>query len=159
MFYYFSLFQYAEGPLLDGLHWENYYNGKAVKQSEKGYIYFENKLLGLPRLRQVRVLNTSCEWVTFSIFFYANSKRSVEFLEIWDRKVYLLFHSHILLIWFLGHLRKSHVIFWVIFVCLFYLFKSDWSWLPESLLYYTVVLPRSNSPKWQCFKFSKNVGP
>lgn len=57
----FSLFQYAEGPLLDGLHWEKYYNGKAVKQSEKGYIYFENKLLGLPRLRQVRVLNTSCE--------------------------------------------------------------------------------------------------
>lgn len=44
----------------DGLYWEKHYNNEPVSDSEKGYIYFENKLLGRPRLRQVRVRNDSC---------------------------------------------------------------------------------------------------
>jgi len=51
---------YAEGSLLDGLYWEKYYNGQNVSQDHVGYIYFENKILGRPRLRQVRVRNDSC---------------------------------------------------------------------------------------------------
>lgn len=46
------------GPILDGLYWENWYNGQNA--SQYGYIYFENKLLGVPRLRQLRVRNGSC---------------------------------------------------------------------------------------------------
>jgi Polycystin cation channel. len=46
---------------MNGLYWEEYYNGQTIQNSdEKGYIYFENKLLGRPRLRQVRVRNDSC---------------------------------------------------------------------------------------------------
>lgn len=46
---------YLRGPLLDGLFWEKYYNGKDVHHSEVGYIFFENKLMGRTRLRQLRV--------------------------------------------------------------------------------------------------------
>lgn len=51
---------YAEGPLMDGLYWEKYYNGQNVSNTHKGYIYFENKMLGRPRIRQLRVRNGSC---------------------------------------------------------------------------------------------------
>ena len=57
--------KYAEGPLLDGLYWEKYYNGQNVSKDHEGYIYFENKILGRPRLRQVRVRNDSCVYVCF----------------------------------------------------------------------------------------------
>lgn len=46
--------------MLDGLYWEKYYNGENVSDSDLGYIYYENKLLGVPRLRQLRVKNDSC---------------------------------------------------------------------------------------------------
>lgn len=46
--------------MLDGLYWENYYNSRNVSDNELGYIYYENKLLGVPRLRQLRVHNESC---------------------------------------------------------------------------------------------------
>lgn len=46
------------GPVLDGLYWENWYNGQPATQH--GYIYFESKLIGVPRLRQLRVRNGSC---------------------------------------------------------------------------------------------------
>jgi polycystin 2 len=45
---------------MDGLYWESYYNGKAVPKDQLGYIYYENKLLGRPRLRQLRVRSNSC---------------------------------------------------------------------------------------------------
>jgi hypothetical protein len=48
-----------EGPIVDGLYWESWYNGDNV--TTKGMIYYENKLLGVPRLRQVRVRNGSCQ--------------------------------------------------------------------------------------------------
>lgn len=46
-------------PILKGLYWEKWYNGQNA--SELGYIYFENKVLGVPRLRQLRVKNGSCQ--------------------------------------------------------------------------------------------------
>ena len=52
--------QFAEGPMLDGLYWEQYYNNENVSQADLGYVYYENKLLGVPRLRQLRVRNDSC---------------------------------------------------------------------------------------------------
>jgi hypothetical protein len=47
------------GPILDGLYWEQWYNNDNASQT--GFIYFENKILGLPRLRQLRVKKNSCK--------------------------------------------------------------------------------------------------
>jgi len=55
-----DFFDYTEGALMDGLYWEKYYNGKDVPKDQQGYIYYENKLLGRPRLRQLRVRSNSC---------------------------------------------------------------------------------------------------
>jgi polycystin 2 len=48
-------------PLLGGLYWESWYNGLNMTEENFGYIFYENKLQGLPRIRQVRVRNDSCE--------------------------------------------------------------------------------------------------
>jgi polycystin 2 len=48
-------------PLLSGLYWESWYNGRNMTDDGIGYIFYENKLQGLPRIRQVRVRNDSCE--------------------------------------------------------------------------------------------------
>lgn len=48
-----------KGPILDGLYWDNWYNGEKVNKSN--FIYYENKLLGVPRLRQLRVKKGSCK--------------------------------------------------------------------------------------------------
>jgi polycystin 2 len=53
-------FRFAEGPLMDGLYWETWYNDRNVSQDELGYIFYENKLLGVPRMRQLKVRNDSC---------------------------------------------------------------------------------------------------
>jgi hypothetical protein len=42
--------------LLDSLHMEQWYDGSDVTLKESGFVYYENKLLGLPRLRCARVL-------------------------------------------------------------------------------------------------------
>ncbi|XP_047124812.1 polycystin-2 isoform X1 [Hydra vulgaris] len=55
-----GFFDYAEQTLVQGLYVEKYYNDEPVLDSEKGYVLFENKILGIPRLRQVRVRNDSC---------------------------------------------------------------------------------------------------
>ena len=49
------------GPLLSSLFWESWYNGRNLTGEEQGYIFYENKLQGLARIRQVRVRNDSCE--------------------------------------------------------------------------------------------------
>ena len=54
------VFQFAEGPMVDGLYWETWYNDKNVSKDELGYIFYENKILGVARLRQLRVRNDSC---------------------------------------------------------------------------------------------------
>ena len=52
--------QFAKGPLLKGLYWETWYNNQSVPEDQLGYIYYENKLLGVPRLRQLQVSSNSC---------------------------------------------------------------------------------------------------
>lgn len=47
------------GPMMNGLYWENWYNGD--NGTGIGYIFYENKLLGVPRFRQLRVKNGSCK--------------------------------------------------------------------------------------------------
>ena len=47
------------GPIMDGLYWETWYNGDNV--TTYGLIYYENKLLGVPRLKQHRVKKNSCK--------------------------------------------------------------------------------------------------
>jgi len=55
-----DFWRFAEGPMLDGLYWEQYYNNDNVSAENLGYVYYENKLMGVPRLRQLRVRNDSC---------------------------------------------------------------------------------------------------
>ena len=50
-----QLKQFSEGPLLDGLYWETWYNEQPLANDELGYIFYENKLLGVPRIRQLKV--------------------------------------------------------------------------------------------------------
>jgi len=62
--------------MLDGLYWEKDYNDHNVSDAELGYVYYESKLLGVPRLRQLRVHNQSCE-VSLTLFM-----ETFNFLEI-----------------------------------------------------------------------------
>ncbi|GFN78424.1 polycystin-2, partial [Plakobranchus ocellatus] len=55
-----DFWKFTKGPLLDGLYWDKWYNGQDLPPSTEGYIYYENKLLGVPRLRQLRVSTNSC---------------------------------------------------------------------------------------------------
>ena len=47
-----------QDPILNGLYWDTWYNNEVVNKTD--YIYYENKLLGLPRLRQMRVQKGAC---------------------------------------------------------------------------------------------------
>ena len=51
--------QFTEGPFLNGMYWEVWYNNKSLPDNQS-LIYYENLLLGVPRLRQVKVHNQSC---------------------------------------------------------------------------------------------------
>ncbi|XP_074855560.1 polycystin-2-like protein 1 [Carettochelys insculpta] len=51
---------YAQGPLLDSLYWTKWYNNESLARNSQSYIYYENLLLGVPRLRQLKVKNNSC---------------------------------------------------------------------------------------------------
>ncbi|NXU58143.1 PK2L2 protein, partial [Turnix velox] len=55
--------QFAEGPLLDGLYWEESYNNHTTltsQNSNSSHIYYENLLLGVAQIRQLKVHNNSC---------------------------------------------------------------------------------------------------
>lgn len=54
-----DFWKFMEGPLLDGLYWETWYNNKTVAEN-RSFIYHENLLLGVPRIRQLKVKNGSC---------------------------------------------------------------------------------------------------
>lgn len=54
-------FQVMSEPVLNGLFDQKWYNGEDLTESQYGYVLFENKILGLPRLRQLRVTNHSCK--------------------------------------------------------------------------------------------------
>ncbi|KAK2098820.1 Polycystic kidney disease 2-like 1 protein [Saguinus oedipus] len=52
--------QFAQGPLLDSLYWTKWYNNQSLGHGSHSFIYYENLLLGVPRLRQLKVRNDSC---------------------------------------------------------------------------------------------------
>ncbi|TSK22501.1 Polycystin-2 [Bagarius yarrelli] len=54
-----DFWKYTEGPFLNGMYWEVWYNNKSMRENQS-LIYYENLLLGVPRLRQVKVVNESC---------------------------------------------------------------------------------------------------
>ncbi|XP_050390964.1 polycystin-2 isoform X1 [Patella vulgata] len=55
-----DFWRYAKEPLMKGLYWETWYNNESVPEAQQGYIYYENKLLGVPRIRQLKVHSNSC---------------------------------------------------------------------------------------------------
>ncbi|KAL8186750.1 UNVERIFIED_CONTAM: Polycystic kidney disease 2-like 1 protein [Gekko kuhli] len=59
-FWAVSINEYTQGPLLDSLYWTKWYNNESLGQNTQSYIYYENFLLGVPRLRQLKVRNNSC---------------------------------------------------------------------------------------------------
>ena len=56
-----DFWSFAETSLLPGLYQETWYNGQPVADQDRNFIFFENKVLGLPRLRMLKVTNHSCE--------------------------------------------------------------------------------------------------
>ncbi|XP_044047625.1 polycystin-2 isoform X2 [Siniperca chuatsi] len=54
-----DFWKFTEGPFLNGMYWEVWYNNKNLPENQS-LIYYENLLLGVPRLRQVKVRNESC---------------------------------------------------------------------------------------------------
>uniref|UniRef100_A0A3Q1IC67 EF-hand domain-containing protein n=1 Tax=Anabas testudineus TaxID=64144 RepID=A0A3Q1IC67_ANATE len=51
---------FAQGPLLDGLYWNTWYNNQSMNNGDQSFIYYENMLLGVPRIRQIKIKNNSC---------------------------------------------------------------------------------------------------
>ncbi|XP_013887336.1 polycystin-2 isoform X2 [Austrofundulus limnaeus] len=54
-----DFWKFTQGPFLNGMYWEVWYNNKSLPENQS-LIYYENLLLGVPRLRQVKVRNESC---------------------------------------------------------------------------------------------------
>eukprot|EP00074_Homo_sapiens_P094500 XP_016872365.1 polycystic kidney disease 2-like 1 protein isoform X3 [Homo sapiens] len=55
-----DFWDFAQGPLLDSLYWTKWYNNQSLGHGSHSFIYYENMLLGVPRLRQLKVRNDSC---------------------------------------------------------------------------------------------------
>ncbi|CAH8864327.1 unnamed protein product [Trichobilharzia szidati] len=56
-----SMWAYIKGQLLDSLYWDTWYNQLNVSINERGFIGHDNKILGVPRLRQLRVDPSKCK--------------------------------------------------------------------------------------------------
>ncbi|XP_035387623.1 polycystic kidney disease 2-like 1 protein isoform X1 [Electrophorus electricus] len=56
-----DLWTYTQGPLLDGLYWTRWYNNQSLDTGMHSFIYYENMLLGVPRIRQLKVKDKSCK--------------------------------------------------------------------------------------------------
>ncbi|KAJ8336193.1 hypothetical protein SKAU_G00395360 [Synaphobranchus kaupii] len=54
-----EFWKFTEEPLLNGLYWEVWYNNRTLAENQS-LVYYENLLLGVPRMRQVKVRNQSC---------------------------------------------------------------------------------------------------
>ncbi|XP_075888699.1 polycystin-2 [Nelusetta ayraudi] len=54
-----DFWKFTEGPFLNGMYWEVWYNNQSLPENQS-LIYYENLLLGVPRLRQLKVRNESC---------------------------------------------------------------------------------------------------
>ncbi|TDH01032.1 hypothetical protein EPR50_G00175900 [Perca flavescens] len=52
---------YAQGPLVDSLYWTTWYNNQSLDSGDQSFIYYENMLLGVPRMRQIKIMNNSCK--------------------------------------------------------------------------------------------------
>ncbi|XP_045678608.1 polycystic kidney disease 2-like 2 protein isoform X2 [Phyllostomus hastatus] len=50
-----DFWKFMEGPLLEGLYWDSQHNDKSSR------IYYENIVLGVPRVRQLKVRNNTCK--------------------------------------------------------------------------------------------------
>uniref|UniRef100_A0A8C4QNU7 Polycystic kidney disease 2-like 1 n=1 Tax=Eptatretus burgeri TaxID=7764 RepID=A0A8C4QNU7_EPTBU len=48
-----------QGPIMDGLYWDKWYNDDPI-DINGSFIYYENLLLGVPRIRQLKIQNGSC---------------------------------------------------------------------------------------------------
>lgn len=46
---------------MDGLYWTTWYNDQPLDTGSQSFIYYENMLLGVPRMRQIKVKNNSCK--------------------------------------------------------------------------------------------------
>ncbi|KAM8971927.1 polycystin-2-like protein 2 [Pelodytes ibericus] len=55
-----DFWKFAEGPLLEGLYWTKWYNNGATG-GDKSFVYYENILLGLPQIRQLKVRADTCK--------------------------------------------------------------------------------------------------
>ncbi|NXN66707.1 PK2L2 protein, partial [Himantopus himantopus] len=56
-----DFWRFAEGPLLDGLYWDKRYNNTMLTlQNNSSHIYYENLLLGVAQIRQLKVHNNTC---------------------------------------------------------------------------------------------------
>ncbi|OCT70085.1 polycystic kidney disease 2-like 1 protein [Xenopus laevis] len=55
-----DFWSFLQGPLLDGLYWTKWYNNASLTENTNSLIYYENLLLGVPRMRQLKVKNNSC---------------------------------------------------------------------------------------------------
>ncbi|KAI1894633.1 hypothetical protein AGOR_G00117770 [Albula goreensis] len=60
-----DLWDFTQGPLLDGLYWTKWYNNQSLpsttQSNGQSFIFYENLLLGVPRIRQLKVTNNSCK--------------------------------------------------------------------------------------------------
>ncbi|NP_001239172.1 polycystic kidney disease 2-like 1 protein [Oryzias latipes] len=56
-----DFWSFAQGPLLDGLYWTKWYNQQSLNNGNQSFIYYENMLLGVPRMRQIKMKNNSCK--------------------------------------------------------------------------------------------------
>lgn len=54
-----DFWRFVDYAMLDNLYWENWYNKKEAIKDDRNILY-ENRLLGSPRIRQLRVRNDSC---------------------------------------------------------------------------------------------------
>ncbi|KAM9373275.1 polycystin-2-like protein 2 [Phaethornis superciliosus] len=56
-----DFWKFAEGTLLDGLYWDEWYNNKILTSENKTrHIYYENLLLGVAQIRQLKVRSNTC---------------------------------------------------------------------------------------------------
>ncbi|XP_042682583.1 polycystic kidney disease 2-like 2 protein [Centrocercus urophasianus] len=56
-----DFWKFAEGPLLDGLYWSTWYDNRTMTDLKNtSYIFYENLLLGVAQIRQLKVRNNTC---------------------------------------------------------------------------------------------------
>lgn len=55
-----DIWEFLNGPVLNGLFPTEWYNGKEFAETERGYLLHYLRLVGKPQLRQMRVSNASC---------------------------------------------------------------------------------------------------